>query len=184
MTAENLKTRMRNPRFGLVYRNFQLSWAKVRNKEITKPLWQPKELGKANFTAPKKTEHTILYMKLQTFHLTTFQIFVWFSDLTIDDRYDLIRAFHSKIFRLYRYIYIQLSLEQHTASKTPWCLQKQLQGDAYQVVFKLHQQIYLKEKSGLVLLGLVRDLLRNDTLIAACSTKGEELHILASCFKF
>ena len=48
MTAENLKTRMRNPRFGVVYRNFQLSWAKVRNKEITKPLWQTKELGKAN----------------------------------------------------------------------------------------------------------------------------------------
>ena len=38
MTAENLKRRMRNPRFGVVYRNFQLSWAKVRNKEITKPL--------------------------------------------------------------------------------------------------------------------------------------------------
>jgi len=48
MTAENLKTRMRNPRFGVVYRNFQLSWTKVRNKEITKPLWQTKELGKAN----------------------------------------------------------------------------------------------------------------------------------------
>ena len=80
----------------------------------------------------------------------------------LDNRYDLIAAFHAKMIKLYRYIYIQFSLEQHTASKTPWCLQKQLQGDANQVVFKLHQQIYLKEKSGLVLLGLARVNVLND----------------------
>ena len=38
MTAENLKTRMRNPRFGVVYRNFQLSWVELRRKVFTKPL--------------------------------------------------------------------------------------------------------------------------------------------------
>ena len=38
MTAENLKQRMRNPRFGVVYRNFQLSWPKLRIKKFTKPL--------------------------------------------------------------------------------------------------------------------------------------------------
>ena len=38
MTAENLKQRMRNPRFGVVYRNFQLSWAKLRIEKFTEPL--------------------------------------------------------------------------------------------------------------------------------------------------
>ena len=52
---------------------------------------------------------------------------------------DLIEAFHAIIFRLFRYIYIQFSLEQHTTIKTPWCLQKQLRGDAINVVFKSHQ---------------------------------------------
>ena len=38
MTAENLEGRMRSPRFGVVYRNFQLSWAELRRKVFTKPL--------------------------------------------------------------------------------------------------------------------------------------------------
>ena len=184
MTAENLKTRMRNPRFGVVYRNFQLSWAKVRNKEITKPLWQPKELGNPNITASKKTEPT-LYSCLQLWHnfeknyfkhgiaayyIPGWQPVGWFSDFTID----LIEAFHAKIFRLNRYIYIQFSLEQHTTIKTPWCLQKQLRGDAINVVFKSHQQIL---PEGKIRTCLVRSCQwpPEDTLIAAGFHQGRRI---------
>ena len=38
MTAENLEGRMRSPRFGVVYRNFQLSWAELRRMIFTKPI--------------------------------------------------------------------------------------------------------------------------------------------------